>query len=63
MITTRKGELVAECNECGEEKYGGTLDFAEFVADLKDCEWRIKKEDDADGGEWVHLCPACAEED
>ena len=59
MIRTTKGELVAECNECGVEHYGGTLEFRDFIADLKDCEWKIVK----DGDEWRHLCPMCAEED
>lgn len=60
MILTVKGELCAECDECGEEHYGGTLEFRDFIADLKDCEWKIKP--DGDGG-WEHLCPACAEEE
>lgn len=36
MIRKEHGELIAECNECGEEFEGGTLDFQEFIADLKD---------------------------
>ena len=56
MIRTERGEKVAECNECGIEEFGGTLDFAEFVQQLKDTGWRIRK----DGDEWVHECPDCA---
>lgn len=54
-IHKETGELAAECNECGEEHFGGTLYFAEFLADLKAKQWRIRREDD----EWVHLCPEC----
>lgn len=59
MIRKDKGELVAECNECGEEEYAGTLDFADFIADLKDKGWKIRKDDEA--GEWTHTCASCAE--
>lgn len=57
MIRTVKGELIAECTECGEEFPGGTLEWADFIADLKDKGWRIKK----DGDEWIHTCPDCQE--
>lgn len=60
MIRTVKGELIAECDECGEEHPGGTLEFLDFIADLKDCEWKIRKDDES--GEWTHTCPACSEE-
>lgn len=58
-----KDEFVAECNDCGTEEYGGTIDiksqsgFREFVQLLKDQGWRIKKDDDSD--EWKHYCPEC----
>ena len=57
MIRTVKGELVASCEECGEEAYGGTAEFREFVDDLKEDGWRIRKVD----GEWSHTCPSCSE--
>ncbi len=56
MIYRDNGELVAECNECGEPHYGGTLEFPAFLADLKAKRWRIRKEED----EWKHVCPDCA---
>lgn len=59
MIRTVDGELLAECSECGEEQPGGTLEFREFIADLKDREWKISKDED---DQWQHLCPGCAEE-
>lgn len=55
--TDRDGELVCECNECGSEHYGGCLEFGEFVTDLKEQGWRIRKEED----EFIHLCPDCQE--
>ena len=57
MIRTVNGEHVCECNECGEEAYGGTADFREFVDDLKEDGWRIRKADDG----WEHQCPSCSE--
>lgn len=56
-IRTDGGELVCECNECGSEVYGGTLNFREFVADLKDQGWKIGKDEDG----WSHTCPDCQE--
>lgn len=58
MIRKDKGELVAVCEECGEEHYGGTLEWADFIADLKAAGWRIRK----DGKEWLHLCESCCAE-
>ena len=55
MIHRENGELVAECNECGIEEFGGTLEFREFVQHLKDNDWKIRKEED----EWIHTCPDC----
>lgn len=58
MIRTERSELVClvcECNECGHEDYGGTLDFAEFVNHLKRTGWKIRKVDD----DWTHTCPDC----
>lgn len=56
MIHREDGELVAECNECGIEEFGGTLDFKEFVQQLKDTDWKIRKTDEG----WEHVCPDCA---
>jgi hypothetical protein len=55
VIYRSKGELVCECNECGEERYGGTQEFRDFVEELKDASWSITK----DGDEWRHVCPDC----
>lgn len=56
MIAKRDGELECECDECGETEPGDTLEFKDFIADLKDKEWLIRKEE----GQWCHYCPACA---
>lgn len=58
MIHREDGELVCECNECGNEEYAGTLEFREFVQSLKEDGWKIRK----DGDVWLHICPKCAEE-
>ena len=62
MITTEKGELKAECDNCGDEEYGGTLDprsqddFKTFVQELKRKGWKTKKI----GDEWTHKCRLCS---
>lgn len=55
MIHKEDDELVAECDDCGLSEYGGTLEFKEFVQQLKDTGWKIRKED----GQWLHRCPDC----
>lgn len=55
MIRRDNGELVAECTECGAEFEGGTLEFADFIEDMKENGWKIRK----DGDEWQHFCPEC----
>lgn len=57
MIRKVKGELVAECNECGDEFPGGVLEWFPFINDMKENGWKITK----DGDEWIHLCPDCQE--
>lgn len=58
MIHRENGEFICECSECGMEEFGGTLDdFREFVQQLKDTDWRIRKDDES--GEWLHICPDC----
>lgn len=56
MIHRENGELVAECDCCGTEFPGGTLEWDAFIADLKREGWRIKK----DGETWEHYCEECA---
>lgn len=58
MIGRKKGELVVVCEECGGDEYGGTLDFREFIEDLKSKGWKIKKTAES----WEHICPSCNEE-
>jgi hypothetical protein len=58
MIRKSKGEFMAECDGCGHPEYGGTLDdFREFVEDLKEQDWKIRKVED----EWQHFCPDCTD--
>jgi len=57
-IRRDKGELVAECDECGTEFPGGVQDdFRTFIQELKDAGWKIRK----DGETWEHICPDCQE--
>lgn len=59
MILRNHDELVAECNGCGTELPGGTMEFREFVAYMQQqVGWWIHKE----GDEWEHYCPDCMEE-
>lgn len=55
MIRKDKGEYVCTCDECGDKNYGGTLEFHDFVQQLKEDGWRIRKDED----EWQHFCPEC----
>lgn len=48
-------ELICECDGCGQEHCGGTLEWSEFIQDLKDSGWKIRKEED----EWQHYCDDC----
>jgi hypothetical protein len=57
MIRRDSGELMAECDDCGSPEYAGTLEFREFVDELKAMGWKIRK----DGEEWTHTCPTCLE--
>jgi hypothetical protein len=49
------GEVVATCNQCGDREYGGPLETAAFVEQLRAEGWRWHAEVD-----WWDLCPACA---
>jgi hypothetical protein len=57
MIRREGDEHLCECDGCGATEYSGTLGFLEFVRDLKEQGWKVRKEED----EWVHYCPDCAE--
>lgn len=61
MIRRERGELIAECDNCGESSdcyFRGGDDWHEFIAELKEKGWRIRKDDD----EWKHYCPDCVAE-
>jgi hypothetical protein len=57
-IRNHNGEHIAECDECGSEVYGGTTEFLDFIQELKNDGWRIRKVE----GEWEHYCEACSED-
>jgi hypothetical protein len=57
-IRREDGELLMECDGCGEAVYGGVLEFAEFVRRMQEVEgWRVRKVEDA----WEHTCRECSE--
>lgn len=56
MIRREKGELIAECTECGTEFAGGVEDdFRAFIQSMKAAGWLVRK----DGEDWEHLCEDC----
>ncbi len=60
MIRKDKDEYICECEDCGDQLYGGTTEeFMAFVEQVKKEGWRIRKDQ---GGEWVHICPICSED-
>ena len=58
MLKKSKGEQGVECDECGKTQWGGTLEFREFLDDIKSQGWKIRK----DGEDWTHTCPECQED-
>lgn len=60
MIRRVRGEMVCECDGCGEEVFGGTEEFDQFWLRLRSEGWRARK--DRESGEWSHQCPDCARE-
>jgi hypothetical protein len=59
MIRKYKEEFIAECNECGNERYGGVIPFLTFIDQLKDAGWGVQKIGDT----WMHTCPDCRVEE
>ena len=58
MINRKHGELVIECDTCGEEDEAEGDDFHEAWDYWKGFGWRAYKS----GDEWEHSCPGCVEE-
>ncbi len=56
MRGSEKTELCCECDGCGQEVFGGTLSFQEFIQDLKGQGWKMRKDEET----WEHFCPDCA---
>lgn len=63
MIRRHRGELIAECDGCGEIFAGGCQeDFSDFVNELKDDGWKIVRSENDDGegnGGYEHYCESC----
>jgi hypothetical protein len=58
MITRLYGEWCITCDECGENFFGGVLEWTDFWAECKESGWSAHK----DGDEWQHCCNSCEEE-
>jgi hypothetical protein len=55
MIDRQNGDLVFECDTCGETFESETSDFNSAWNQAKRDGWRVKKI----GTQWVHSCPNC----
>ena len=55
MIDRQGGDIVFECDECGESLESETSDFNSAWNLAKRDGWRAKKI----GTEWCHECPNC----
>jgi len=56
MIDRQNGDLVFECDECGETFESATSDFNSAWNQAKRDGWRVRKI----GTEWVHTCSGCS---
>jgi len=55
MIDRQNGDVVFECDMCGEVLESATSDFNSAWNQAKRDGWRAKKI----GTEWAHECPKC----
>ena len=55
MIDRQNGDLVFECDSCGEVLQTETSDFNSAWNQAKRDGWRARKV----GTEWAHECPNC----
>jgi hypothetical protein len=55
MIDRQNGDIVFECDECGETFESATSDFNSPWNQAKRDGWRVRKI----GKEWYHSCPNC----
>ena len=55
MIDRQGGDIVFECDTCGEVLESGTADFGSAWNHAKREGWRTRKI----GTEWVHACSKC----
>jgi hypothetical protein len=55
-VLRQHGQIVFECDACGDTHESGTTDFHDAYADAKDAGWVSFKNDE---GDWEHRCEAC----
>lgn len=59
MVHRIHGNVVFECDACGEELDTETPDFASALVMMRAEDWRARKF----GQDWVHSCPDCQNSD
>jgi hypothetical protein len=55
MMTREYGDIVFECDGCGDCLETGTDDWEEALSRFREEDWRAFKV----GEEWEHHCPDC----
>jgi hypothetical protein len=58
MLDRQNGDIVWECDGCGDTLETETDDFDIARDMLKSEQWTTAKH----GGEWVHFCPDCRDQ-
>ena len=59
MIDRQHGNLIFECDTCGETGDTDVDEFAEAWAVAKRDGWRTRHV----GNDWLHVCPDCQKQD
>ena len=59
MLDRQHGNIVFECDGCGDTLETGTRNFDEAKAQLDSEGWKVRKI----GADWIHGCPSCGVSD
>ena len=57
MLDRQEGQIVFECDACGEVLETEEKEFSEAKRRLDAADWRARKV----GSDWIHTCPDCVE--
>lgn len=55
MMDRQNGDIIFECDHCGDTLDTETGDFSEAWAQAKSDGWNTRKV----GSDWFHSCPGC----